>query len=81
MCADEAADTSNQEQLPLVMRYVGSNGLIHDDLLDFLLCDDGVSGQALANLIITKLHRLGLNPASKLRGQAYDQHGWTVTRL
>ena len=49
-CADEAADTSNQEQLPLVVKYVDSNGLIYEDLLDFLLCDDGVSGQALANL-------------------------------
>ena len=72
---------AQMEQLPLVVRYVDSNGLIHEDLLDFLLCDDGVSGQALANLIITKLHRLGLNPASKLRGQAYDGAGNMAGRL
>ena len=54
---------------------------IHEKLVYFILCSDGVSGQALTDLIVLKLRHLGLDPESKLRGQAYDCAGNMVGRL
>ena len=80
-CADEAADSSNQEQLPLVLRYVNEPGKISEDIVDFILCDQGISGQALADLIKDKLDHLGHDSKGKLRGQGYDGAGNMAGKL
>jgi hypothetical protein len=46
--ADEAADCANKEQLPLVIRYVDEANCIQERFVDFILCDTGVTGSALA---------------------------------
>ena len=35
-CADEAADISNKEQLPLVLRFVDSSGAIREEFIKFI---------------------------------------------
>ena len=72
--ADEVTDCSNKEQLCLAIRYVNpDNYTIHEDLVTFIECDDGITGQAVAEKILNFLKR-HLDP-SKLRGQAYDGAG------
>ena len=54
LIADEVTDCSNKEQLCIVLRYVESgSGLIREDLVAFLECDSGVTGEALANKILS----------------------------
>ena len=73
--ADEVTDSSNKEQLSIVLRYVDpDNYCIHEDFIAFLECDTGISGQALADKILDFLKCQRLDPA-KLRGQAYDGAG------
>ena len=71
LIADEVTDCSNKEQLCIVLRYVEpDSSSIREDLVTFLECDSGVTGEALANKMLgfVSVH---LDP-SKLRGQAYD---------
>ena len=79
--ADEVTDSSNKEQLSLVLRYVSpDNNQIREDFVAFIECDCGITGRALANIILTFLSSHGflsshrLDP-SKLRGQAYHGAG------
>lgn len=73
--ADEVTDCSNKEQLSLVLRYVSPDDhQIREDLVDFIECDAGTSGRALAEKITTFFVAHGLNGAN-LRGQAYDGAG------
>ena len=73
--ADEVTDCSNKEQLSLVIRYVSPDDhQIREDLVDFIECDTGTSGRALAEKITTFFDAHGLNGAN-LRGQAYDGAG------
>ena len=44
ICADEAADSSNKEQLPLVDRFVDNTCAIMEEFIEFIVCDEGVSG-------------------------------------
>ena len=74
VCADEAADCSNKEQLPLVLRFVDATKSIREEFVDFILCDTGTSGIAIADKILAALEGYGLN-VSYLRGQAYDGAG------
>ena len=69
--ADEASDCSNQEQLSLVIRYVGSDCIIREEFLGFLHCDLGLSGKALAETVLGGLTDLGLS-IRNCRGQGYD---------
>ena len=48
VCADEAADVSNKEQLPLVLRFVDEAGTIREEFVEFILCESGTTGEALA---------------------------------
>ena len=50
--ADEITDTSNKEQLSVVLRYVDDSNNIHEDLVTFIECDTGISGRALADKIL-----------------------------
>ena len=74
VCADEAAECSNKEQLPLVLRFVDATNSIREEFVDFLLCDTGTAGSSLADKILEALREYGLD-ASNLRGQAYDGAG------
>jgi hypothetical protein len=73
VCADEAADVSNREQMPLIVRFVDKQGKIGEEFLEFILCDEGVTGLAIANKITSTMqcqtYGLDLN---FLRGQSYD---------
>ena len=73
--ADEVTDCSNKEQLSVVLRYVDhETSLIREDLVDFVECDTGITGQCLADKITSCLQSYGLD-LTKLRGQAYDGAG------
>lgn len=43
-------------------------------ILEFILCDDGVSGEALSSKILHTLSEYGLDP-NLIRGQGYDGAG------
>ena len=73
--ADEVTDSSNKEQLALALRYVDHGNLqIREDLVEFIECDTGVTGRAIAEKITGFIQLSGLDP-TKLRGQAYDGAG------
>ena len=69
--ANEATDAINKEQMAIVVRFVDSAADIREDFLGFVQCTDGVTGRALANLILAKVEKWGLG-LEKLRGQGYD---------
>ena len=62
VCADEAADISNKEQLPLVLRFVDSSGSNREEFIEFIHCDSGTSGAAISEKILSGLEQLGLDP-------------------
>lgn len=75
LIADEVTDSSNREQLAIVLRYVDPDDLqIREDLVEFVECDSGVTGSAIAEKITGFIQSSGLDP-NKLRGQAYDGAG------
>ena len=37
--ADEARDISNKEQMPLIIRYVDKNNVIHESFIAFVECN------------------------------------------
>ena len=74
MCADEASDASNKEQLPLVIRFVDRTNSIREEFVEFIFCDSGTTGVALAGKILEALERYGLN-LHGLCGQGYDGAG------
>ena len=60
--ADEVTDCSNKEQLSLVLRYVYPDTLqIREDLIQFIECDTGITGRALADKMTDTISALGLN--------------------
>jgi len=75
LIADEVTDSSNREQLAVVLRYVNPDDLqIREDLIEFVECDSGVTGSAVAEKITGFIQSTGLDP-NKLRGQANDGAG------
>ena len=74
ICADEAADCSNMEQLPLVLWFVDGSGTIRKEFIDFICCDTGTTGAAIAEKILGALREYGLD-LDYLRGQSYDGAG------
>lgn len=75
LITDEVTDSSNKEQLAIVLRYVHpDNHQIREDLVEFVECDSGVTGRAIAEKITESIQSNGLD-LSKLRGQAYDGAG------
>ena len=70
--ADKASDCSNQVQLSLVIRYVDSDSVIREEFFDFLHCDLGLSGKALAETVLGGLSNRGLD-IRNCRGQDYDR--------
>ena len=75
LVADEVTDSSNREQLAIVLRYVDPDDLqIREDLVEFVECDAGVTGRAVAEKMTGFIQSSGLD-LNKLRGQAYDGAG------
>ena len=69
--ADEASDCSRKEQLALIIRYIDRENRINERFLRFIHCDNGLSGEKLAEKIVTSLKSIGL-PLENCRGQGYD---------
>ena len=58
--ADEVTDCSNKEQLSIVLRYVHPETLlIQEDLIQFVECDTGITGGALADKMTSVISSLG----------------------
>lgn len=74
ICADEAADSSSQEELPLILRYVDDTTQSERKFVDFVLCNTGTIGVAIAEKLLAAMEEYGLNP-EYLCGQAYDGAG------
>ena len=68
--ADEAVDSSNWEQLVIVLRYVDDEEEIREDFLGFVQCED-TTGKTLADKIVQSLPDWGLEVENS-RGQGYD---------
>ena len=76
--ADEVTDTSNKEQMSLVIRFFdGTN--IKERFVDFIECEH-LDGASIASKLIGQLKYYGLD-MSKLCGQGYDGAGNMSGRL
>ena len=49
--ADEASDTTNKEQMPLVLRFVDKKFDSKEEFLWFLHCKSGLSGKSLSEAL------------------------------
>ena len=72
--ADEVADISNKEQMPIIIRYVDKTGEIREKLVRFVHLEKGTKGEYIADAIKNELNELGLDLV-KCRGQRYDGAG------
>lgn len=72
--ADEAVECSNKEQMPFVIRFVDSSDNIKEEFLDFILCDQGITGEAIARKLTQELDVLSLS-VKNVRVQCYDGAG------
>ena len=54
---DEATDSSNNEQLSLVIRFVDKDINVREEFLAFFECTSGVTGEALAEDTLGKLEK------------------------
>ena len=72
--ADEASDSSNKEQLSLVLRYVDTTLIIKEDFVGYIHCAEGLSGKKLANYILKAISDFNLD-IKDCRGQGYDGAG------
>ena len=73
--ADECSDVANKEQLAIVIRYVNEDDEICEDFVEFVECENGITGLALAEKIKSALQdKYGLDMIN-LRGQCYDGAG------
>lgn len=68
--ADEVTDVSNREQLSLVIRFVDSDGNIHEEFLGFQNLQR-ITGEAIASSILDTLPQWNLD-IKNCRGQGYD---------
>lgn len=68
--ADEVTDVSNREQLSLAVRFVDSDGYIHEEFLGFNDLQR-ITGEAIASSILDSLPRWNLD-IKNCRGQGYD---------
>ena len=75
--ADAAADISNVEQMPIVIRYVGmrNNKNVKEHCLCMVECREGVWRDSISRKILSALkHKLHLDMNS-CKGQGYDGTG------
>ena len=71
---DEASDSSNKEQLSLVLHFVDDDDNIREDFVKCPHCKWGLDGADLAKRILDELTNLNLC-VSDCRGQGYDGAG------
>ena len=57
-----------------MLRFVDATNSIREEFVEFILCDTGTSGNAVAGKILEALEEYGLN-VDYLRGQAFDGAG------
>ena len=62
------------EQLPLVLCFVDATNSVCEEFVEFIHCDAGTSGNAVAGKILEVLEEYGLN-VDYLCGQAFDGAG------
>ena len=74
LLADEASDGSNKEQLPLILRFVDKERNVGEEFVGFYECEDGVTSQVIATLILKAVQELGLS-MDFCNGQCYDGAG------
>ena len=72
--ADEVADVSNKEQMPLVLRFVDTKGHIREEFIKFIYLANGTTGENIAEAIKSEIRVLGLDMRN-CRGQGYDGAG------
>eukprot|EP00795_Rhopilema_esculentum_P013681 gene13681-biopygen3656 len=72
--AHEAADLSNIEQMPFVIRFVDNQAKVHEDFMDFVPCSKSMKGKDVANTILQAVRGIGLD-MSLCRGHRYDGAG------
>ena len=69
-----ADDILNNEQMCIALQYVNHACEIKEHFIEFASCRNGVTGEALAETILSTLQKHGLDVAL-LRGQGYDGAG------
>ena len=74
LLADEASDSTNKEQLPLILRFVNKERIVREEFVGFYKCKDNVTGQAIAFLIMKASQELGLS-MNYCKGECYDGAG------
>ena len=63
LIADEVTDCANKKQLSVVLRYVNpEDNCIREDLVTFLECDSGITGQAVADKMLSFLSSHKVDP-------------------
>ena len=70
LLADEASDSSNKEQLPLVLRFFNKERNVREEFVGFYECGDGITDQAIGTLIMKAVQELGLS-MDYCEGQCY----------
>jgi hypothetical protein len=78
--ADETSDCGNIEQLSIVVRFVDKKHQIREELLGFVPCKTGVSGEAVANTMQEFLGDRNLS-IDDCCGQGYDGAGNMAGRI
>ncbi|XP_065645795.1 52 kDa repressor of the inhibitor of the protein kinase-like [Hydra vulgaris] len=76
----EASDCSNQEQMSLIIRFIDSSFDVREEVMGFLHCKYGLSGEALCKTILLCLKDYSLD-ISNCRGQGYDGAGSVVGHI
>lgn len=72
--ADEATDCANIKQMAIVLRFVDSSFKIREEFIDFVPCQNGLSGEALVEKIFNFVKSIGLH-MEDCCGQGYDGAG------
>ena len=73
--ADECSDVANKEQLAIVIRYANEDDEICEDFVEFVECENEITGLALAEKIKSALQDKYSLDMINLRGQCYDGAG------
>ena len=68
--ADETTDTSNKEQVVIVLRHVDSDFEVHEDFIGLYVVGS-INSKTLTSVIKDTIQRLMLS-LSNCRGQCYD---------
>ena len=59
--ADEVIDSSGKSQMSLVIRYINSEFNVKEDFLSYIHCEEGLSGEALTNVLLKTLKSFSLD--------------------